>query len=291
VLTAPSSGVVVGIATRGDRSLLPLLSSLHRQSVPPLEVVIASTSEVVLPTQVDFQDRGVVVRLIVTGRHGYVHNRNAVLAAAYQSNASWLAWLDDDEEVVPEWLAELLRVAQDHDARVVLGPVVRIWPPRAPEYIVRADLPRRSVAREGPFFGQGNTGNLLHSLSRLRDECVLFDEAFNETGGEDTHFIAGMRSFGWTVAWSPHALAREAATDDMLRPAWYVKRAFRNGRTVRASRGRPFVVRRMVKSLVILFAAITLRRRDLMLRSAWEAAFVSGTVLSLATDSRHAKGR
>lgn len=77
-----------------------------------------------------------------TGSGNIATARNAGLEAGL-GMAEWVAMVDDDQIVVPEWLTELLATARDHDADAVTAPVYVRFPDDAPRWLVEqpfADL-------------------------------------------------------------------------------------------------------------------------------------------------------
>ena len=70
------------------------------------------------------------------------HARNSGVAAA---RAPLIAFLDDDEEAPPQWLAGLMQVQAETDADVVFGPVRG----RAPESVNSCQAPSSSRQYKG----------------------------------------------------------------------------------------------------------------------------------------------
>lgn len=159
-------------------------------------------------------------------RPGVAHARNTAVALA---RGSYVAWLDDDEEASPHWLAALLEVRHETGAQSVFGPVA----PRAPATARHAAFFERLYARLGPSTSGVTTrsygiGNSLQPRA-LYEEAEPFDPRTNETGGEDDKLFAAWREAGATFAWAADALVTEHLAPERLHLAHGLKRAFAYG--------------------------------------------------------------
>lgn len=265
----------VGIATRGGTSLVPIIDALTRQSIPPAVIIVATTAPPSDADRLQAREHGITTRFVTTVTPGYSVNRNAVLEAAESDDVTHLCWIDDDEVPEPDWLAELIRVSDEHDAAITLGPVRRLWPDDTPAWIRRANLPERADYDEGPCDDAGRTGNCLFDLRAVALRHLRFDAKYNLTGGEDVEFIRRARSLGAVVAWAPRAVVHESASREMFNSRWYVERAWRTGR-VSGAQTRTVDAKRLPKAVLLAAAGIAALRADLLLRSAWETVFLAG---------------
>ncbi|HEX6911670.1 MAG TPA: glycosyltransferase, partial [Longimicrobium sp.] len=75
------------------------------------------------------------LRYAVEPERGISAARNRLAALA--GGAEWLAWVDDDEEPEPGWLAALLRAAAAHGADAVAGPVLPRFAAPPPPWVLR----------------------------------------------------------------------------------------------------------------------------------------------------------
>jgi succinoglycan biosynthesis protein ExoM len=151
-------------------------------------------------------DAPVPLRFSHEPRPGVAFARNAAMAPVH---TELVAFLDDDEEAPPEWLATLCAAREALDAHVVWGPV-RVQTPGA-ETDARAVFLRQLLARTGPqengpmqkFHGIGNALLVREALLPNPDPFPLES---NEIGGEDDEIfvqaqLKGLR-FGWAAdAW------------------------------------------------------------------------------------------
>jgi hypothetical protein len=159
---------------------------------------------------------------------GVANARNAALAAA---SGDLIAFLDDDEEAAPGWLAALVDAQVRFGADAVFGPVRA----RAPAHIVRhREYLERFFSRDGPaeagviahFYGCGDS---LIRRAALPHPTAPFSADRNETGGEDDHLFGVMQRAGARFAWAPAALVYEDPVPARLTLAYALARAFAYG--------------------------------------------------------------
>lgn len=158
-------------------------------------------------------------------RPGVAHARNAALALA---QGKLVAWLDDDEEAAPHWLASLIALRQQTGAQAVFGPVRA----QAPLGAHNAAFFEAIYARIGPS-ASGVTaraygiGNSLQPRAMFDD--LPFDPRSNERGGEDDALFASWSEAGASFAWAADAVVIEHLGVERVRLAHGLKRAFAYG--------------------------------------------------------------
>lgn len=177
---------------------------------------------------------------------GVSQARNAALRLA---EGELVAWLDDDEEASPEWLASLIAVRRDTGAQSVFGPVLA----RADHDAGNADFYERLYTRDGPAndglcsraFGIGNS---LQPRAMF-DEPEPFNARADQRGGEDDALFASWAEAGATFAWAGGARVIEHLGSERTHLAHGLKRAFAYGQgpceLAWAARDLPVLARHM----------------------------------------------
>jgi glycosyltransferase involved in cell wall biosynthesis len=156
--------------------------------------------------------------------------RNYALALA-SPHFEFLIMIDDDEEPVERWLAELLRVQAMTAADAVLGPVVRRLAPGSPQWVadgnffpyLGAGLP------DGELLNDGYTGNSLLRVRSIEAFGLSFDRALNSAGGEDQLFFRQLLSRGGRITFAARAVATEHIPVERTTMRYLFQNAFSKG--------------------------------------------------------------
>jgi len=170
------------------------------------------------------------IRYVTEPRPGISHARNTGVARAA---GRYLAFLDDDEEADPQWLAQLLATIERFAADAVVGPVY----PRFPADAAEVDPYRRHVYTRdarvptGTPLARWNIGNSLFDKARCFVDTEPFSPRLGRTGGEDTMFLRQLTRRGRTMVWCAEAIAWETVPADRLAPDYLLRRAFRGAQT------------------------------------------------------------
>jgi succinoglycan biosynthesis protein ExoM len=171
----------------------------------------------------------VPIRYVHEPRPGISHARNTGVASAA---GRYLAFLDDDEEADPDWLALFLDTLQKFGADAVVGPVL----PRFPQGATIDAYRRRVYTRDarvptGTPLLRWNIGNSIFDKARCFVEAEPFLPRLGRTGGEDTVFLRQLTRRGGRMVWCAEAVARESVPTDRLEPDYLLRRAFRGAQT------------------------------------------------------------
>ena len=211
--------------------LAQLLEDIALQTRLPDEMVIVENDGA--PTAQDlvaaFAARvGFPVRYAVEPRKNISRTRNHTVRLA---TGDWLAFVDDDERVPPNWLGDLLDTADRFQAGGVLGPVISLPPPDAPDWIRRGRFYAVHHATTGAPVRRERmwVGNALLRGDRVRAEPGPFDEAMGLTGGEDSDMLVRLAQHGMKIVWCEEAAVHEPVEPARMRPRWILLRAMRGG--------------------------------------------------------------
>jgi succinoglycan biosynthesis protein ExoM len=180
----------------------------------------------------------VAVRYASEPRPNIAHARNAGIAA---STSAYIAFLDDDEEASPHWIAGMVATMERTGADVVFGPVLPrfetggppAWDPEARQFTRDMGLPDGAPA---PLMATrssrgGGTGNCLIRRATCIRSAEPFDPAFGETGGEDTDFFLGLAGCGCRFVWCAEAPVREFVPADRTSLDYMARRTFRQNQS------------------------------------------------------------
>lgn len=158
-------------------------------------------------------------------RPGVARARNAAIALA---EGRLVAWLDDDEEAPPHWLASLIAVRDATGAQSVFGPVRAHAGEADNAGFYEALYSRSGPKQSGPAAQAYGIGNSLQPRVMF-DEPAPFDVSADQTGGEDDRLFASWAEAGARFAWAADAWVFEHVGAERTHLAHGLKRAFAYG--------------------------------------------------------------
>lgn len=221
--------VIIPTFRRPDSFLRAAQSVLAQRGVASFELVVVDNSpEASARAAFDMMapDHRVPMRWVHEPRPGVAHARNAAIKAA---RGELVAWLDDDEEAPPHWLAALVAQRQQTGAQSVFGPVrARVAGEPANAQFFETLYTRTGPTQSGASVHAYGIGNSLQPRSMF-DEESPFDIAANQRGGEDDALFAAWSEAGARYAWATDAWVIEHLGPDRTRLAHGLKRAFAYG--------------------------------------------------------------
>jgi succinoglycan biosynthesis protein ExoM len=195
--------------------------------------------------------------------------RNTGLEAAMQLG-QWVAMVDDDQVVVPEWLTELVAVQQRTGSDAVTAPVYPRFPDEAPDFLTEqrfADLWGTPLKDDGAPVTDLQTANSMIRTSFLVEHPeVRFSHDLGKVGGEDMVFYRSALAAGLRGHYSREAINWEYYEGRRATYRYQLRRSLWHGNTeavteLRAGRaGRLRLVVRSLKRLVLALAAQPLAR-------------------------------
>ena len=226
---APDVSICIATCARplGLARLLASLEQLERPRGVELEVVVvdndpAGSAAPVLERHAHLPG----LRSFVEPERNIARARNR---AVREARGHWVAFVDDDEAVEPDWLAAYWRQLEATPCDGCFGPVL----PRL-EQVVTPWLDA-SAFFAGPRLFSGAvvgpremaTNNALLRAELFRDRA--FDPKLGLTGGEDSELFARMWRAGARFRWCDEARVVEWIPAARHRLGWLTRRAFRGG--------------------------------------------------------------
>jgi succinoglycan biosynthesis protein ExoM len=171
---------------------------------------------------------GLTVRYVHEPRPGISHSRNAGVRAAA---ADLVAFIDDDEEADPHWLAKLLACQAEFGADVVVGPVYPMFEldraSRDPYWRWYFTADSHQSSGELAKWGAPGTHNCLIRKPTCCTDEEPFDPALGLTGGEDMRFFHSVVRRGGKVVWCADAIINEFIPASRSRWAYALRRQMR----------------------------------------------------------------
>lgn len=221
--------ILIPTFRRQDSFLRAVRSAFAQQGVAPFEVVAIDNSpegsSLALFSQIE-AEAPVRFRWAHEPKPGVAQARNAAVKLA---RGEYVAWLDDDEEAPPHWLAALLSARLATGAQSVFGPVSA----RAQSNTPNADFFETLYSRRGP--GRSGICNRAYGIGNslqpraMFDEPAPFDARADQRGGEDDLLFSSWADAGATFAWAVNAQVIEHLGADRTHLSHGLKRAFAYG--------------------------------------------------------------
>ncbi|MCB1038295.1 MAG: glycosyltransferase [Acidimicrobiales bacterium] len=201
VVAPDDPSITVVLPTLGRYELLrPLLEQLTTQTIAPLEVLVVDQND---PERRDhdlyrsFEGRG--VRVIWQTERGQWISRNE---AVQQARGEWIAFIDDDSEIEPTFLAEHLEGIARYGAELSTG---------ASLAVVGAPVPENYAFYR--VADQWDSGNGMCRRD-LFAEMGLFDEQFDRQRRGDAEFGLRVQLAGGLVIHNPRATRVHLKADE-----------------------------------------------------------------------------
>jgi glycosyltransferase involved in cell wall biosynthesis len=156
------------------------------------------------------------------------------------ARGDFVAFIDDDEFPVKDWLLHLFNTCEEEKADGILGPVMPHFPKETPQWIKRGGFYDRPTHPTGFVMGwqECRTGNVLLRRSLFEGRSEVFDPAYNNAG-EDMDFFRRMIGAGHIFKWCDEAVAYEVVPPQRWKRSFLLKRAlFRGGKSLQHPEGR-----------------------------------------------------
>lgn len=234
-MRATRTQVAVCIATAGRplglRRLLASLPQGTQSAAADVTVIVVDNAEGAPVQDVDALE-GLAERPVTVLRErrpGIPFARNRALAHAV-AYADVVVFVDDDEEVQPDWLRAHLDGLAAFGADVTVGPVLPVLPDRAPPWAADGAFHRSwRPAAPGAIMRTAPTSNTAVAVSVVAGVTPWFDPALAASGGSDFEYFTRVAAAGHRIVWIHEAVVHEHIPPERARLGWVVRRAFRVG--------------------------------------------------------------
>jgi succinoglycan biosynthesis protein ExoM len=222
------------------RQLLDALVTQRTDGLFTFSVVVADNdaAESARKTVKEFTDvNSLEVVYCTESRKNIALVRNKTLE---QARGDFIAFIDDDEFPVTDWLIDLLKTCDAGNADGVLGPVLPHYPKETPQWIKRGGFYDRPTHPTGFVMSwqECRTGNVLLRRSLFAGVAEVFNSEYNNAG-EDMDFFRRMIDGGRKFIWCDEAIAYEVVPPSRWKRSFLLKRAlFRGGKSLQHPEGR-----------------------------------------------------
>jgi succinoglycan biosynthesis protein ExoM len=145
-----------------------------------------------------------------------------------------VAFIDDDEVPINNWLLHMYAALGNFKADGILGPVEPRFAVTPPEWVLKSGAFERPNSQEYAsglvlHWSQTGTGNVLLRRSVLQEVEGPFRKQFG-SGGEDTDFFRRAMALGKTFVWCDEGTVYETVPVDRTRVSFQLKRALLRGK-------------------------------------------------------------
>lgn len=149
--------------------------------------------------------------------------------AVENADGDFLAFIDDDEFPIEEWLLTLFNACNQYDVDGVVGPVKRHFDEQPPNWVVKGQFYERPTYPSGLVIDwpKGRTNNVLLKRQMIAPDDQPFRPEFRT--GEDQDFFRRMIEKGHVFIWCNEAAAYEVVPPARWKRAFMLRRALLQG--------------------------------------------------------------
>lgn len=152
--------------------------------------------------------------------------------AVQHARGDFIAFIDDDESPIAEWLFRLHAALQSHNVDGVLGPVKPLFAVPPPSWMIEAHIFERPGYQQNGVvldWKQTGTGNMLARRDTLNQISGPFRREFG-SGGEDQDFFRRAIEAGKVFFWCQDAIVYETVPVERTRLSFQLRRALLRGK-------------------------------------------------------------
>ena len=152
-----------------------------------------------------------------------------------KSSGDYIAFIDDDEYPVQDWLLSMYRTLQEFKVNGVQGAVRPDFDGKVGTFFRKHNFFSTPVWNTGAsrYYPQ-HTANCLIKAHVFRDCGFCFDPDFGLSGGEDVIFFHLAQKAGYSFCWCEEAMVYEYIPPQRANLLWIIKRKYHYGNIVAA---------------------------------------------------------
>jgi glycosyltransferase involved in cell wall biosynthesis len=149
--------------------------------------------------------------------------------ALQYAEGDYVAFIDDDELPIRDWLLVLIQTCRKYDVDGVLGPVKPYFEEEPPEWVIKGRFYERPTYSTGLVIDwrKGRTGNVLLRKSVFDGLEYAFNPEF--LTGEDQNFFMRTIDRGCVFVWCNEAIAYEIVPPIRWQRGFMLRRALLRG--------------------------------------------------------------
>ncbi|MDO9280001.1 MAG: glycosyltransferase family 2 protein [Polaromonas sp.] len=233
-MSANTLEISVCICTYKRPELLGLLlESLAKQTYPleKFEVIVVDNdikkSAMHVVSQASQRYPALAIRYATEPTQGISNARNKTVELA---TGKLLAFIDDDEWAVKNWLEDMNNCLYKYKCDGVLGPVTPEYPKMSKAWVINCGFFQRQRFITGESISANDcyTSNLLIASSKINSRYPYpFDIKFSLSGGEDTDYFKWLKERGGNIIWCNTAEVHETVPLSRQTLSYILKRCFR----------------------------------------------------------------
>ncbi len=178
--------------------------------------------------------------------------------AVENATGDFVAFIDDDEFPVEQWLLNLYKAVNRYKSDGILGPVLPHFEKEPPRWVLKGRFFDRPSHPTGYVLEWKNTrsGNALLRRELFQKDRKLFDPAFG-SGGEDRDFFKRSIEDGRSFVWCNEASVYETVPPKRWGKAVLLKRALLRGKmALNAAGSKPVSV--LKSAVAVVFYTVSL---------------------------------
>jgi glycosyltransferase involved in cell wall biosynthesis len=174
--------------------------------------------------------------------------------AVKTATGNLIAFIDDDERPVENWLLHMYSSLRKYSASAVLGPVMPDYPWGTPKWLKKSGLCNRPRHKTGSLITRKDmrTGNILFCEYVFEKGELWFDPKRGLSGGEDGEFISKQLDKGRKFIWCDEAIVYETVPENRWSVKFYLKRNYGIGTTAGTQQHQNLKIHMALKSLLLL---------------------------------------